>query len=1363
MAKFCDAEQLLLKSANADRLRTSLQMLRQALEDIWSTDAPRIIRDYTDHGVLHIERLAGFAGQLLEANDGRPLNPEEMYLLIAGLYMHDIGMQCDVVKFPDIKAKATELGASFDVEFRANKASDYDLDEQQSIRKNHQYLSAAWIDYASRTGKTVLGVAAQTIPKELIDDLMDVSKHHTKLPIAACPSAFTFDPTGRKQLVAALLRFADELDIDSNRVSFETVSTFSIDPHNAIYWWLHERTRIVFTARNVIQITMRLHPTDLKEYGSFVHKAFITAFQSKNQPVITILGQSGLPIIISSDSKVIPDDRATPLPPEIVKALRSLEERKDPLITLAEEVRTWLQVIRYEVGEVRRSSDREIDMIAVLDQGSLKQRVWVRCIDGEITLSDVEVLDAKLDRKTPQGWLISDKRVSNGARHKTTQDDALRVFNLSDFLRQMVWKPYFEFLVALVEKDRIPELYVDLACYKQSMDEKGKELDRELYKSLDKYVDEWLKERGKMHISLLGEFGAGKTWFCRHYAYRQLNRYLEDPASERLPLLITLRAFAKAMTAQQLINDALLEQYKLPFLGSAFQLFQEMNRRGKLVLILDGFDEMARQVDYQTVVDNFWELASLVDEGSKVLLTSRTEYFRWARESEKILAGEEYGRRTIVLRPPKFDVLHLEQLDEGQIRTVIIKRLGRSEGEAVSRHLLGAPNLAEIARKPVLLELLLAALDEVRADVLSTPSLVYLYATNKLALRNITAQRTFTTTADKLYFLCELAWEMIRSGSLRLHYSSFPDRIKTYFGEKIKDQRELDTWDFDLRNQTVLHRDAAGYYEFAHKSLAEYFVAFKFAAEIACLATPFHQTYCEADGAICKLPIKEKVIEELAESVGAMSLKDERMRGIKSLLIDMLASDAAKNLWKLINNTKGKAFSSVKYVGGNAATLLRMLGESFIGVDLRNASMASADLFGADLSKADLREAYLRDSTFSGCLREADLRNADCVDIEIWEPEQISSLSWSPDGEWLAIAGSGGNVWLRNIKSEAARLIRGTGRVFDIKWNPDSSVLALGTETEGITIWEADTLHKITTLATDRGLGLCLSFSPDGKYLAGGAYSITAWRTHDFSVAGIFPAEMIYDLCYEPSGKEIAIAGPAPNHNTVTIHDAKKFRKLKQWSISEGRERAPDRQERAHVKEVKWLSDFRVVTRTERGVSIWRSGKILARLLSSVVCIDVDRARDLVYCGTERGIVLWNASDLTRQQLTGTELQVSSLALSPDGMQLASGCNDGTVRIWSLGSRKNNLAECIKVLEFNTDCSRVQISGMIGLDQSKTWRMQGKSYEGTLLQFLAARGALLDREQKSILEGLIKEKGNNPGTDIKRSKVDPRNPSARRK
>jgi len=63
-----------------------------------------------------------------------------------------------------------------------------------------------------------------------------------------------------------------------------------------------------------------------------------------------------------------------------------------------------------------------------------------------------------------------------------------------------------------------------------------------------------------------------------------------------------------------------------------------------------------------------------------------------------------------------------------------------------------------MARKPLLVELLLAALDDVGPEVLTNPAQVYLYATNRLLLRNMDAQRTFTSTRDKLYFLCELAW-----------------------------------------------------------------------------------------------------------------------------------------------------------------------------------------------------------------------------------------------------------------------------------------------------------------------------------------------------------------------------------------------------------------------------------------------------------------------------------------------------------------------------------------------------------------------------------------------------------------------------
>jgi hypothetical protein len=968
MAKFSETEEKLLKSIKKDDpLHTSLSKIREAMEDIWAPDAPRIIQDYTDHGVEHSKRLAGFAYKLLEANDGSLLTSQEMYLLLASIYLHDIGMQCDVLKFPEIKAIAESLGAKFDIEFQAKTSSSYSIEEQISIRKNHQYLSIAWIDYAHRTGTTALGLAAKTIPEELVDDLMDICRHHTKAPITDCPIGYKFDPTQRKQLIAALLRFSDELDIDGHHVNLETVKNYSLDPGNSVFWWLHNRIKIIFQTRNLVLITIRLDPEDLKQHGSFVRTAFITEFQTKNQATLTVLVKNGIPITISPESNPVEDGRVGLLPPEIVLALEAMQKRKDPLLTLANEVGIWLHAIRYEVSEPQARGNRIIDMLATLEQGTLKQRVLVRCVEGEIMPSDIDELDKILDRKTPQGWIITDQRVSDNARARAAEDTAFQVFNLSEFLQQMVWKPYIDALRALVEKDNIPELYVDLACFKQEMDEKGQEKDKDKHDSLDSYIDLWLKERGKVHISLLGEFGTGKTWFCRHYAYRQLQRYLEDPANERLPLLITLRAFAKAMTSQQLINDALLEQYKLPFVGSAYEVFQEMNRRGKLLLILDGFDEMARQVDYQTVVDNFWELAKLVDEGSKVILTSRTEYFRWAKESEKILGGEEYGRSTITLTPPKFEVLYLEPFSPEQIRRVIIGRIGEINGPAVADKILKTENLAEMAQKPVLIELLLAALDEVSGEALENPAQVYLYATNKLLLRNIDTQRTFTATADKVFFLCELAWEMIRSGELRIHYASIPERIKTYFGERIKDQHELDTWDFDLRSQTLLHRNSAGYYEFAHKSLAEYFVAFKFCCEIRCLEKIFREAYCESDGRPSKLPDEQNDFTFLAKTFGLMSLTSPQMNAVRSFLKGMVAKNSSSRLWRIISATKGKSVEDVGYTGGNAATLLREIGASFTKANLNQTVLAGADLSWTDLSKTVMQNCDLSEAKLFGC------------------------------------------------------------------------------------------------------------------------------------------------------------------------------------------------------------------------------------------------------------------------------------------------------------------------------------------------------------------------------------------------------------
>ncbi|MCP4537277.1 MAG: NACHT domain-containing protein [Chloroflexi bacterium] len=1339
MAEFTDVEKQLMVKITQSRLRDSLAQIRNAAEDIWAgDDALRIIRDYTDHGIHHSERLAIYAAQLLEVNDGRSLSDEEAYLLLADIYLHDIGMQCDVVKYPDIKAKAEAMGAKFDVEFTAQTASGYTIDEQKAIRKNHHLLTGAWIDYARRTGDTSLGPAIRTTPDKLVGDLIDVCKYHAKLPIAECPITFTLDDRGRKQLVAALVRFADELDVDGHRVSAGVVKNFRLDPRNAVYWWLHQLTSVNING-NVITLITRLHPDDEQRYGPIIREAFIEQFQTKNRPVLTVLRQNNIPVAIA-DSGVVPYEYADPLPDEVMQALELMQEKGSALDELADEVKTWLEAVGYEVSDLTEEG-RTQDMVATMRRGLMRQQVLVRCFEGEITQTDAEDLATE---SSPQKWAISEMRVAPSAREYAETQPAVQVFNLADFMR-MIWGPYFDYLSALVEESDIPRYYVDLGCHKKKTDEEGREAARDTYPVIDAYIDDWLSERGKLHVSILGEFGTGKTWFCRHYAYRQLQRYLDDPIKERFPLLITLRTFTKATTAQQLINNALLEQYKLPFVGSAFDIFQEMNRQGKLLLILDGFDEMARKVEYQTVVDTFWDLAEMVVEGSKVLLTSRTEYFRWAKESERVLGGEELGRKMTAIKPPEFEVLYLEPFTDEQIEEVIVKRVDSENGPAIARRILDNPNLAELARKPVLIELLMAALPgiEVREDI--NEAQIYLYATNELLLRNITAERTFTTTADKLFFLCELAWEMIRSGELRIHYKDIPERIQALFGDRIKDKPELDHWDYDLRNQTLLQRNAAGYYEFAHKSLAEYFVAYKFATELDCLASEFTQTYCEVGGRPCKLPYARKDVSALSKTVGDLSFSDARMQAVQGLLAGMVGD--VDRLWAVIDETKGKTYEDVGYVGGNAATILNQMDQSFNGRKLAQTVLVGADLIDGDLANVDLRGALVREASFVRALMwntdltysdlgnipnsyidsdtflsldissNGDLIAGGCIDasIQVWHSHtatlllavkghrmSVQSVRFMPNGSQLVSGGGNGKVTVWDIETgESISVKIETEYVRTVDCSPDGQLIAAAGSSGTIHILNAQTLERVALLKSYQEVK-SVSFSPDSRLLAsGGADTIvTVWDLKSGEIVESFQGHSrdVFSVCFFPDGRRI-VSGGAYSDDSIRV-----------WSLT---------------------------AKTEV-LSVSREDDDVGMGLYDVRCSPDGSIFAGRRSGTEIG--MWDST--TGELITclqGHKGNVYSLVFSPDGRCLISGAEDATARIWDINRDSSSFGKSLHIMKQRRNMEGLRIDGAKGLEQEVEWLGIQQPKKGTLRQFLLERGATMETHTLEILEAMTKK------------------------
>jgi len=342
-------------------------------------------------------------------------------------------------------------------------------------------------------------------------------------------------------------------------------------------------------------------------------------------------------------------------------------EPRLPVERLADEVASWLEARGYTIHGRQRREDWAVDITAELPEGVL---FLVRCVDGEVDLRRVQELWQECaERVLPLAWIIADKRVAPSAREYALKHRNIRVFNLADFMRD-IFGPYFDYLTRLVEESDIPRYYVDLGCEKPVFDAAGREVTRDRYEIIDEYVEAWLRERGKSHLSILGDFGSGKTWFCRHFAYKQLQRYLTDPAHQRIPLLITLRDYARTEDVRQLITDLLSNRYRVRIVSSSlYDVFDHLNRSGRLLLIFDGFDEMARKMDDQTMVDNFWKLAEVVVPESKVILTCRTPYFRYSREAREVLQGQRMSRVLIDLSDrPEFEIIHLQPFGDGWVR-----------------------------------------------------------------------------------------------------------------------------------------------------------------------------------------------------------------------------------------------------------------------------------------------------------------------------------------------------------------------------------------------------------------------------------------------------------------------------------------------------------------------------------------------------------------------------------------------------------------------------------------------------------------------------------------------------------------------
>ena len=195
---------------------------------------------------------------------------------------------------------------------------------------------------------------------------------------------------------------------------------------------------------------------------------------------------------------------------------------------LAQQMRGWFEILgyRFEAYEHWQVDGFEWILNIPVRRGRY-DRILVRGIEGEAELRDVLALRQSVEaQQTDEGWLVTSRRISRAARDAVEQPENrhLDCYTFDELVDlDADFTGYIEWLEAEVKQRQIDAQYVPLACSKEEIDpDTQQRLGVSRYDErdgwIDGYLDRWLDDPAKEHISVLGEFGTGKTWVAFHYA-----------------------------------------------------------------------------------------------------------------------------------------------------------------------------------------------------------------------------------------------------------------------------------------------------------------------------------------------------------------------------------------------------------------------------------------------------------------------------------------------------------------------------------------------------------------------------------------------------------------------------------------------------------------------------------------------------------------------------------------------------------------------------------------------------------------------------------------------------------------------------
>lgn len=489
-------------------------------------------------------------------------------------------------------------------------------------------------------------------------------------------------------------------------------------------------------------------------------------------------------------------------------------------------------------------------------------------------------------------------------------------------------------------------------------------------------VDDFLNMYDENAFLILGDYGCGKTSFLLNLAYRLSEDFLSGEG-EFIPLFIPLKDYAKSINFDNLFLNLFINKCHMS--NISIDAFKMLLKYKKFVILFDGFDEVAKRVNYDVKFEIFNEICRYCIGNTKVIITCRPNYFQEKREYKNLIESAHLQFEPNASNNAKFEETYIAELNPKQIEQYIEsfeEELAKKDLKPSDlQYLIGnTHDLIDLSKRPFLLNIIVQTLPQLvkefnsegKGELKINAASLYKRYTEIWLDRENSKGKTLIRKEDKLHFCIHIAYKLFNNDLLYLHYSEFPKEIKEYFKDLSK-MDEIDYFSHDIQSCSFMNSDGMGNFKFIHKSFMEYFVA------------------CYVADGLRKI-VREKV--DIGEVLSVRGISSEIAMFINDILEEN--NNLHKQVVTVLEENINYRNEAVKQ---NIVTILSKMkynmkgiienDKSYVGGDFSHSVIENAVIKNVDFSNATFYGAVIRNVVFDNCVfvdayfQKATLENVD--------------------------------------------------------------------------------------------------------------------------------------------------------------------------------------------------------------------------------------------------------------------------------------------------------------------------------------------------------------------------------------------------